>query len=305
MKATGGTAAPRVSFVVPAKNEAQTIELVLDEIARDCAGLAPFEVVYVDDGSTDNTQERLAAARVTRPWLRVLRHAESCGKSAALLTGARAARAPVVATLDGDAQNDPKFVPAMVGILERDPSIGLVAGQRLRRGESDNAFKKLQSRIANNVRKALLKDGTRDTACGLKVIRRDVLLSLPYFDTMHRFFPALVAQAGCYTAHIDVVDRPRLAGASHYGMFDRLIVGIPDLLGVWWLTQSTLPRAIETDVDSLFPTRTQPPDVGPPLQPPLPSIAERKPQWRRAVDLFGVAWLVRRRKRVPCVGEIW
>ena len=294
MKATSGTAAPRVSFVIPAKNEATTIELLLDEIARDCAGLAPFEVVYVDDGSDDNTQERLAAAHVTRPWLRVLRHAESCGKSAALLTGARAARAPIVATLDGDAQNDPKFVPDMVGILERDLLIGLVAGQRLRRGESDSAFKKLQSRIANKVRNALLQDGTRDTACGLKVIRRDVLLALPCFDTMHRFFPALVAQAGHHTAHIDVVDRPRVAGASHYGMFDRLIVGIPDLLGVWWLTRSTLPRAVET---------TQPSDGRPPLRPPS-SITEHKPQWRRAVDLFGVGWLVRRRKRVPCVEEI-
>lgn len=245
MEANGATAAPRVSFVVPAKNEAATIEPLLDDIARACAGLVPFEVVYVDDGSTDDTQARLAAARATRPWLHVLRHAESCGKSAALLTGARAARAPIVVTLDGDGQNDPKFVPEMVAILERDLDVALVAGQRLRRG--DSSFKKFQSRIGNGVRKALLRDGTRDTACGLKAIRRNVFLALPYFDTMHRFFPALVTREGWRVAHVDVADRPRVAGRSHYGLIDRLLVGVPDLAGVWWLMRrrKRVPRAEE------------------------------------------------------------
>jgi glycosyltransferase involved in cell wall biosynthesis len=238
----------RVSFIVPAKNEAPTIQALLDDIARECAALAPFEVVYVDDGSTDDTPARLRAARATRPWLRAVRHAESCGKSAALLSGARAARAPILVTLDGDGQNDPRFVPAMVAVLDRDPATALVAGQRLRRGESDSAFKKLQSTIANGARKALLRDGTRDTACGLKAIRRDVFLALPYFDTLHRFFPALVAREGHGIAHADVVDRPRTAGVSHYGMLDRLLVGIPDLFGVWWLIRrrKRVPRIEET-----------------------------------------------------------
>jgi glycosyltransferase involved in cell wall biosynthesis len=243
--ADGGGGEPRISVVVPAKNEAPTIEPLLDDIAHACAGLAPFEVVYVDDGSTDDTQARLAAARATRPWLRVVRHAESCGKSAALRSGARAARAPLLITLDGDGQNDPQYVPAMVSILEREPNVGVVAGQRLRRG--DSGFKKLQSRIGNGARRALLKDGTRDTACGLKALRREVFLALPYFDTMHRFFPALAAREGWRVAHVDVVDRPRLAGQSHYGLFDRLLVGVPDLAGVWWLIRrrKRVPRAQE------------------------------------------------------------
>jgi dolichol-phosphate mannosyltransferase len=237
---------PRVAFVVPAKNEAGSLVALLEEIERVCADLAPFEIVYVDDGSGDGTQALLARARAARPNLRVVRHTESCGKSAAIRSGVRVARAPIIVTLDGDGQNDPKFVPAMVQILE-EGAAALVAGQRLRRG--DSGFKKFQSWIANAARKALLKDGTRDTACGLKAIRRDVFLALPYFDTMHRFLPALVRREGYGVAHVDVVDRPRMAGTSHYGLFDRLMVGIPDLFGAWWLIRrrKRVPRAEEID----------------------------------------------------------
>jgi dolichol-phosphate mannosyltransferase len=226
-------AAPRVSVVVPVRNEAGNVLPLVDEIERACVALTPFEVVYVDDGSTDATAAELAAARATRPWLRVVRHAQSCGQSAAVRTGVRAARAPLIVTLDGDGQNDPAFIPQLVAVLERaDASIGLVAGQRLRRV---GGYKKLQSRIANAVRGAVLKDGTRDTGCGLKAFRRDVYLALPYFDALHRFMPALVKREGLEVAHVDVVDRPRLAGTSNYGLFDRLWVGILDLAGVWWL----------------------------------------------------------------------
>jgi len=225
--------APRIAFVIPAKNEAPTIASLLDDIALACAAHEPFEVVYVDDGSIDETSALLAQAARERPYLRVLRHAQSSGKSAAIRSGVQAARAPLIVTLDGDGQNDPAFVPAMIAILEAQPQVALVAGQRSRRG--DSGFKLLQSRIANGARKALLKDGTRDTACGLKAFRREVFLALPYFDTMHRFLPALIAREGFAVAHVDVVDRPRLAGTSHYGLLDRLLVGIPDLFGVWWL----------------------------------------------------------------------
>ncbi|MDB5590786.1 glycosyltransferase family 2 protein [Enterovirga sp.] len=236
---------PRLSVVIPAKNEAGSIVEQLDELERVLAPLAPFEVVYVIDGSTDDTSAVLA--RAARPWLRVVRHAESCGKSAALLTGIRAARAEIVSTLDGDGQNDPAYVIPLVEALERGgPAVGLAVGQRLRRG--DGGFKKFQSRIANRVRQAILADDTRDTACGHKVIRRQVFLELPFFDALHRFLPALVKREGYGVVHVDVIDRPRTAGTSHYGFFDRLWSGLLDLFGVWWLLRRRrrVPRIVET-----------------------------------------------------------
>lgn len=224
-------AAPRVSVVVPVKNEAPNVLPLLEEIARACAAM-PFETIYVDDGSTDATVAELEKARATRPWLRILRHQASCGQSAAVRTGVLAARSPLIVTLDGDGQNDPAFIPQMVAALD-DPKVALVAGQRL--GRKDGAYKKWQSRIANGVRGRILRDGTRDTGCGLKAFRRDVYLALPYFDALHRFMPALVKREGFEIAHVDVVDRPRHAGRSNYGLFDRLWVGIVDLAGVWWL----------------------------------------------------------------------
>jgi dolichol-phosphate mannosyltransferase len=229
---SGAAIRPRLSIVIPAKNEAGSIAAQLAELDAVLAPLAPFEVIYVVDGSTDESLRELG--RADRGWLRVIVHAESCGKSAAVLTGVRAARADIVSTLDGDGQNDPKYVLDLVAALERGgPGVGLAVGQRTRRG--DGGFKKLQSRVANRVRNAILKDDTRDTACGHKVFRRDVFLALPFFDSLHRFLPALVKREGYGVVHVDVVDRPRMAGTSHYGFFDRLWSGILDLFGVWWL----------------------------------------------------------------------
>jgi dolichol-phosphate mannosyltransferase len=169
-----------------------------------------------------------------RPWLRQLKHARSCGQSAAVRSGATAARAPVVLTLDGDGQNDPAFLPKLLAALEAGaPRVGLVAGQRI--GRRDTGFKRFQSRVANRVRGAILRDGTRDTGCGLKAFRRDIFLALPAFDGLHRFLPALVRREGYEVAYVDVVDRDRRHGVSNYGMWDRLWVGILDLFGVWWL----------------------------------------------------------------------
>ena len=225
---------PAVSVVVPVRNEAGNIALLVAEIAKALEGQWSFEVVYVDDGSTDGTEAELKRLMTQHAWLRRVRHKQSCGQSAAVRTGVAAARAPIVVTLDGDGQNDPAFIPALVRALEAgNPRIGLVAGQRV--GRKSSGFKKLQSRIANAVRGAVLRDGTRDTGCGLKAFRRAVFLGLPYFDGLHRFLPALIRREGFDIGYVDVVDRPRAHGVSNYGLWDRLWVGILDLAGVWWL----------------------------------------------------------------------
>jgi dolichol-phosphate mannosyltransferase len=224
---------PAVSVVVPVRNEAGNIAPLVAEIAAALAGRA-FEIVYVNDGSSDGTEAELVAQMRERPYLRQIRHRLSCGQSSAVRSGVAAARAPVVATLDGDGQNDPKFLPALVDAIQQGGArVGLAAGQRV--GRKASAFKRLQSRIANGVRGTILRDGTRDTGCGLKAFRRDVFLGLPYFDGLHRFLPALVRRDGYEVVYVDVIDRERRHGVSNYGMWDRLWIGILDLAGVWWL----------------------------------------------------------------------
>ncbi len=226
---------PAISVIVPARNEAGNIAPLVAEIAAVLQGRA-FEIVYVNDGSNDATGEELRDLMRERPWLRQIRHKEACGQSAAVRTGVAAARALVIVTIDGDGQNDPVFIPALIAALEAGaPRVGLIAGQRL--GRKATGFKRLQSRIANGVRNAVLKDGTRDTGCGLKAFRRDLFLALPYFDGLHRFLPALVRREGFDVGYVDVVDRPRRHGVSNYGFWDRLWVGILDLAGVWWLVR--------------------------------------------------------------------
>lgn len=225
---------PAVSVVVPVRNEAGNIALLVDEIAKALQGHWAFEVVYVNDGSSDGTDAELKRLMGLHPWLRRVRHKQSCGQSSAVRSGVAAARGAMVATIDGDGQNDPAFIPAMLRALEEGaPKVGLIAGQRV--GRKASGFKKLQSRIANGVRGFVLRDGTRDTGCGLKAFRRGVFLNLPYFDGLHRFLPALVRRDGYEIGYVDVVDRPRASGVSNYGLWDRLWVGILDLAGVWWL----------------------------------------------------------------------
>lgn len=232
-QSNGRDGAPALSVVVPVRNEAGNIAPLVVEIASALQGRA-FEIVYVNDGSSDATEQELRGLMAQHPWLRQIRHEISCGQSAAIRTGVTMARAPVVATLDGDGQNDPAFLPKLVAVLEAGaPRVGLVAGQRI--GRKATGFKRLQSRIANGVRSAVLKDGTRDTGCGLKAFRRDLFLSLPYFDGLHRFLPALVRREGFDVGYVDVIDRPRRHGTSNYGFWDRLWIGIVDLFGVWWL----------------------------------------------------------------------
>jgi dolichol-phosphate mannosyltransferase len=239
-------AALAVSIVVPVRNEAENVAPLIAEIAAALDGRRAYEIIYVNDGSTDATAEKLAAIMKQRGNLRQITHAISAGQSAAVRSGVRAARGVIVATLDGDGQNNPAFLPDLIAAIEKGGErVGLVAGQRV--GRKDTGFKKIQSRIANGVRGAILHDGTRDTGCGLKAFRRDVFLSMPYFDGLHRFLPALVRREGYEIAYVDVVDRPRHSGVSNYGFFDRLWIGIMDLAGVWWLIRRKKPTPVATE----------------------------------------------------------
>jgi len=238
----------RFSIVIPSKDEAGSLADLLKEISTVLAGDS-FEVIVVDDGSTDGTAGMLQRLAEVHPFLRRLVHAQCCGKSAAILTGVRAARAPLIATLDGDGQNDPRYLPALLALMA-EPGVGLAAGQRIKHAHPH--AKRIGSRFANGLRARLLHDDTRDTACGLKAFRRDVFLSLPYFDTMHRFLPALVQREGLAVRHLDVVERDRQHGRSKYGVIDRAIVGFFDLIGVSWLIKRRrrLPQVKEVSSNS-------------------------------------------------------
>lgn len=203
---------------------------------------APAEIVFVDDGSTDRTVEQLTPLLDAARGIRLLRHATRSGKSAALLTGIRAAESPWIVTMDGDRQNDPRDLPRLIAAVESAAGTkpALVAGLRAKR--RDTIARRLASRFANGLRKTLLGDDCPDTACGLKLMRRDVFLALPYFDGLHRFFPALIKIHGHPVAFLSVNDRPREHGRSKYGNLSRAVVGLADLLGVLWLRlRTTLP----------------------------------------------------------------
>jgi dolichol-phosphate mannosyltransferase len=240
-----------LSIVIPVRNESGNIIPLIAEIRAALDGQVDYEVVYVDDGSIDETLARLSQARREFSSLRVLRHRESCGQSTALHTGVSAARAEWIATLDGDGQNDPADIPRLLKVL-RDPqrpdNLELVAGWRRRR--QDTWLKRLSSRVANGVRGRLLGDRTPDTGCGLKLFRREVFLALPYFDHMHRFLPALIQRHGGATVSVEVNHRPRERGRSNYGLHNRLWVGIVDLVGVMWL-QRRARRPEITEVDAV------------------------------------------------------
>jgi dolichol-phosphate mannosyltransferase len=233
----------QLSIVVPVRNEQDNILPLLVEIHAALEGRAEFEVVYVDDGSTDATAQRLREALARHPRLRVLAHARSCGQSTALLTGVREARGEWIATLDGDGQNDPADIPKL--LAARNDGLSLIAGYR--KSRRDTWLKRFSSRVANGVRSRLLGDATPDTGCGLKLFRRLTYLELPYFDHMHRFLPALVQRNGGATISVEVNHRPRERGVSNYGLFDRLWVGIVDLFGVMWLKRRAR-RPVVTEI---------------------------------------------------------
>ncbi len=236
-----------LSVVIPVLNERESICPLIEEIQGRLPEGFAYEIICVDDGSTDGTLAELLGLADRYPSLRIRQHEYHAGQSAAILTGVLAARAPWVATLDGDGQNDPSDIMRLWRTL-RAPELpdgpGLIVGWRRQR--RDGRVKRLASRIANAVRSRLLKDHTPDAGCGLKLFRRDSFLSLPRFDHMHRFLPALFLHAGSKVVSVAVNHRARLKGASKYGVHDRLWVGITDLFGVWWLQRRTLRPVIAT-----------------------------------------------------------
>lgn len=232
---------PRISIVIPARNEAENIGPLLDAIAAVCAPLGPYEVIVVDDGADDGTAGIVRGRMAGMPQLRLVSHGTSAGQSAAIRSGVAAARAPVIATIDGDGQNPPEDLPNVWGPILDAGAPGLVAGQRT--GRRDTWSKQAASRIANAIRARALGDGTRDTGCGLKAFRRDDYLALPYFDHMHRYLPALFAREGHAVTLVDVGHRPRRGGHSHYSNLQRGLVGAFDLLGVMWLMRRRKPVA--------------------------------------------------------------
>jgi dolichol-phosphate mannosyltransferase len=226
-----------LSIVVPVHNEEANVEPLVQEIAGMLAGAGlAAEMIFVDDGSEDQTLRELARLQAGFPALRVFRHRVCCGQSMALHTGISRARGEIIATLDGDGQNDPADIPRLVGHWKQQAAEGqevLVAGFRKHR--QDTGWRRFSSRLANAVRGFLLKDQTPDSGCGLKVFSRTLFLKMPCFDHMHRFLPALARRAGAGILSVEVNHRPRVHGYSKYGTWQRLWVGIWDLLGVFWL----------------------------------------------------------------------
>jgi glycosyltransferase involved in cell wall biosynthesis len=228
-----------LSVVIPVRDEADNVASLVAEICAALDGLLHYEIVYVDDGSEDDTAAEVTLLQTAMPNLRLLRHIQSCGQSAAIRTGVRAARAAWIATLDGDGQNDPADIPKLwrMGLTASPVPRLLITGYREDR--QDSWTKRSASQVANFLRRRLLGDDTPDTGCGLKLFPRSLFLDLPYFDHMHRFLPALVLREGGTVRSVRVNHRPRRRGVSKYGIFDRLGVSIVDLFGVIWLQRRT------------------------------------------------------------------
>ena len=229
-----------LSVVIPAKNEQDNIAPLVKEIVTALRGVCSFEILYVDDGSTDNTYHVLRQLSLSHyPQLRVIRHAFSVGQSTAVHTGVHHARGGLVVTLDADGQNDPADIPALLSAARAYSPVQCfcVAGYRKRR--KDTAWKRFQSRVANGVRSRFLHDDTPDTGCGMKLFPRETFLRLPYFDHMHRFIPALIKRLGGDVIVVQVNHRDRQHGTSNYTMMSRLWVGIIDMIGVLWLQKRT------------------------------------------------------------------
>ena len=222
-----------VSVVVPVKDEVGNVAALAHEIAAALAHEPDHEIIFVDDGSTDGTPEILTTLKREIPNFRPLRHGRNLGQSRGIHTGIEAAKGDIIVTLDGDGQNDPADIPALLARLRATPSLGMVSGVRVKR--KDTASRRIASRLGNRFRNFMLHDGATDTGCGIKAFYRAAFLQLPYFDHMHRYLIALVQRHGWKVGYTPVNHRPRLAGRSKYTNLGRTLVSIHDMLGVRWL----------------------------------------------------------------------
>ena len=237
----------QISIVIPFHNESENITPLISKVDDVLQKMElDYEIVAVDDASTDDSYAILQKLTQNYPKLRLLHHINNCGQSTSVVTGVRNARGEFIATLDGDGQNDPEDIPNLYKamVTSDNPNLKMVAGYRKKR--KDTIFKRWGSKIANAVRSRMLKDSTPDTGCGLKLFYRETFLRLPYFDHMHRFLPALVQREGGDVISVEVNHFPRVHGTSHYNNLQRLGVGIIDLIGVMWLIRrSYKPQIVE------------------------------------------------------------
>ncbi len=226
---------PDLSIVIPVKNEEENIFPLVQEIHEDLEGKIDFEIIYVNDGSTDKTREKLIEARERFPRLRFVSHKNSCGQSRAIITGVSIAYGPVIGTLDGDGQNDPKDLLLLFEKLQAqsDKEKVLIAGWRSKR--QDVWQKKIFSKLGNSIRRFLLHDDTPDTGCSTKVFFKSAFMEMPQFDHMHRYLPALMKRQGGRIISVTVNHRPREKGVSNYGFWGRFLESLSDILGVMWL----------------------------------------------------------------------
>ncbi len=236
-----------VAVVIPALNEEGNIGRLVKETFQAIPPEALMEVIVIDDGSTDGTGAEIKSLIPAHPKLRYIRHLERSGQSAAVRTGVLATRAPVVATMDGDGQNDPADIPHLLHRLGAPGSAGpaFVGGVRVKRKAVGS--RRLASIVGNKARNAILKDNCPDSGCGIKVFWREAYLHLPFFTSMHRFNPALFLMRGHKVDYHPVNDRPRLAGQSKYTNFNRALLGIYDMIGIVWLRRRTRVAAIGED----------------------------------------------------------
>ena len=240
---------PDLSVVIPVQDEEENIRLLIDEVRQALDGVLEYELIYVNDGSTDSTLEILEDVRSEFSLLHIFSHASGVGQSSAVRTGIMGASSAIIATLDGDGQNDPADIPALYNALLEHAGDGVVLVNGYRKKRKDTYIKRLSSRLANGIRGWLLDDDTPDTGCGLKVFSREAYLCIPFFDHLHRFLPAMMINGGGQVMSVEVNHRERQLGSSHYGFFDRLWVGVFDILGVIWLKSRTTHPVVIKDED--------------------------------------------------------